>query len=190
MGRGHRARQWLRVTGIAAVIAGLLVPQLSQSAEAYNLNGCKYKTMPVSYRNSGVGDYSSVIQVAAGNWTSTPTNVWLVQGGANSILQLFEENDGQTGNDGYSTWTCIGGWMLGGSGWMNTYYTSNPNSGYAFYGRVAVETHEVGHLLGLSHNNPALCSIPIMYYSSARWFSCGLSTPQPDDINGVKHLYG
>lgn len=176
----------LSVAALIAVTWAIAAPQVTEVVHAYNLEGCKYKTMPVAYGNSGSGDYYSAFNAAANSWTNTPTNVWLQLGGANSTLQLFTENDGNTGHDGWSTYDCVGGYMLDGRAASNTNYTN----GYNFWGKQQVMAHEVGHLLGLAHNNPALCSVPIMYYSSARYFTCGFILPQQDDINGVKSLYG
>lgn len=69
----------------------------------------------------------------------------------------------------------------------NRYHTDS----YSYGAKVSVMVHEMGHVLGLSHTGSAACSgQPIMYYTSARYFTCKHIAPQADDINGVNRIFG
>lgn len=88
--------------------------------------------------------------------------------------------------DGHSYWNCTGGITSGGNSKYNQYYTD----GYTATGKKQVVVHEFGHMLGLGHAGSSTCSgQPIMDYSSSRYFTCGHSTPQSDDVNGINSVH-
>jgi len=96
-------------------------------------------------------------------------------------------NFGNSGQDGFTSYTCSGGYFVATqvSTFLNTYYTD----AYDTNGREQVQAHEFGHALGLGHAGALCAGIPIMYFSSDRYFTCGIVTPQQDDVNGINAIY-
>jgi hypothetical protein len=164
----------------------------ARPAQAFSLEGCQWSSVsPVHYYNRSSGTYHTVNDQAANNWTATPTAVWLAPSGSGSPITLYDSNDGNTGYSGWANYYCYYSLMFRADGHSNTYLTNQ--SQYSYGAKVSVMTHEVGHDLGLGHNdNTRVCSqIPVMYSNdSPRWFGCSINTPQKDDINGLLYMYG
>lgn len=51
--------------------------------------------------------------------------------------------------------------------------------------------HELGHAMGLAHNDSSSsCPVPIMDSNYAVFYEqCGETVPQQDDINGINAMY-
>jgi hypothetical protein len=64
---------------------------------------------------------------------------------------------------------------------INTYYTDS----YSSQKRKGVITHELGHALGLSHENRLGPGGSVMYDNDGRT----VYSPTQDDINGVNAIY-
>lgn len=52
-----------------------------------------------------------------------------------------------------------------------------------------VLAHELGHVLGLAHENDYRPTV-IIYRDDSFYRDDGIYTPQNDDINGVRYIYG
>lgn len=207
-GSSTQRRAWRRggnlarsATGIVAggfVAAMILAMGRPASASAFNLEGCSWPVFhfPISnfqyilYDNqeSAGTPYATAIDTAASRWSSTPTRLALVSvGGGNAQIDAFAISYGATGFDGLTQYICSEGQFAPPVyASANVYYTD----GYDQDGKNQILVHEFGHSMGLAHNNPALCGIPIMYYSSARYFTCHLDSPQSDDDKGINAIYG
>jgi predicted Zn-dependent protease len=99
-------------------------------------------------------------------------------------------NHGNTGYDGITYWSCdpVNKQMLRPTYTdYNTYLTDQPQ--YSANALESIMVHELGHAVGLDHSGSMPCSVPIMYFSSARFFTCSEILPQQDDINGINFLY-
>jgi len=157
-------------------------------AFAYTTTGCKWHSTTVAYGQVNDSSYLSVEQSAATAWstTNTPILFSFFPGSPVNGIEVAAGNYGSTGWDGYSNWTCSGGISSSAFSRWNTYYTA----GYSNPARESVMVHEFGHDLGLNHAGSSTCSgQPIMYTSSARYFTCGHVVPQADDVNGVNAIY-
>lgn len=69
------------------------------------------------------------------------------------------------------------------SAFVNRYYTDD----YELNKRRSVMGHELGHMLGLAHETGAVL---MNGYTSQRYDTYGVYTPQTDDVNGINALYG
>jgi hypothetical protein len=172
------------------VSAFLAAPQ----AHAYNIeSGCGngwhaiHNESTFSWTDNATGAGNGAFKTAGNEWTGTPTKIILTPGGGPGII-TSNPDDGNTGYDGITYYSCSGGYFQNGvQSQLNSYYTAS----YSTNERISVTTHEFGHALGLAHNNPSLCNgVPVMYYSTDRYTVCGIYTPQQDDINGINHIYG
>lgn len=179
---------------LCIVVAYVVLPggiSLSQPepASAYVLEGCHWPSMPVNFFNGGSSgtDYPFAIDTAAAGWTNTPTNVWLIDQYSTSFI-VWDQNDGNNGVTGSTEYACfiISNTFYFAHAHINSFYgDSNP-----YNGKVNTLTHEMGHSIGLDHSG-SLCGNPaIMYNSYGSFIVCGIYTPQTDDINGARAIYG
>ncbi len=108
-------------------------------------------------------------------------------------MRLWYWNGGNTGLYGLAT-GCGSPKVWGATetdARMNRWYADNqPGTYYVnFYRTVA--SHEIGHLLGLGHNNSvtSCSSIAIMYSDPNNPYSCGQYNPRPADVNPINTIY-
>jgi len=192
-----------RIATGAIVLAALIVaPVASRPANAYALEGPKWSALRVGFRYLIPGRaaaYSNAFAQAMIDWNQVSKFKYVgVKSSANPCA-TSGANGG--GFDATACGQAFGSGVLAitfynfdGSNHMTHAGTAfNSNVNFSIYDgalkpnimdfrRVAV--HELGHALGLAHeNNPNIPAIMAPTISN-------IEKPQPDDINGVRALYG
>ena len=143
---------------MVAVLSAVMSLGVVASAGAWNPLGCKFNTTTPRHliaTNSPVSDLSGAVS----SWNSVQSDVTLTAGSvSNYDMVLSSSNFGNTGWSGLTYKNgditvgpaCTSGkWVKGSpASSVNTYYNSSSSAN-----RKGVAIHELGHALGLDHNN-------------------------------------
>ena len=73
------------------------------------------------------------------------------------------------------------GYFTSMSAWLNYHWIKS----YPLSKSQGVAAHELGHIAGLDHTNRCVLMVP----NSPARASCGISTPQTDDRNGIAAMF-
>ncbi len=186
-GRARRLVVLVCLTAGLSAVVPLLTPT---AAEAYNLigSGCRFQNSTILYNDETT--YTAATTGALTAWNNATGVIHFTAASGTGSLILLQQNGGNNGADGITNYTCgTLHWAGVVDSAYNTYYTQN----YGGPKRQSVMAHEIGHSLGLAHNNKITspCSkVKLMYYATPlRWDTCKINTPQPDDVNGVNSIY-
>lgn len=168
-----------RIGGTIAVSALVLSSVVlgATAANAYATTGCH---LDPQWYDVDSTFYAPEIDASVAAWNSaTDANM---SANASAGLKVFAQNDGNTGYDGKSTWQCTAfGVNRTSQAWFNLYYSYPQNK------RRSVWTHELGHVMGLSHSGVANSIMnPVSTYT---YDNSGTYTPRPDDISGMNSVY-
>jgi hypothetical protein len=184
----------IRLTAFLASIAGMtLAGFFSQNAAAYNLEGPRWSGQPTSgccahlYLQYAAALYpgdSTVYDNGRFAWNNTASaNIFFYTASSSSIYAT-DQNNSSASWDGRTTYTYSGGYFTHATVELNYYYFSTLN--YPAEKKQGVAAHELGHVAGLAHTSGCVLMTP---YSDTRWDTCGIKTPQTDDVNGLNSLY-
>lgn len=160
----------------------LLCPSITS---AYTLIGYKWASVnPLYwYMENWVGYNTRVaFTYSLQDWNAAGTKVHF-QNSASYKVYLAEVNMSGVTYDGISYVTVQGTKIISDSSYLNMYYTD----GYGTNKRRSVSGHELGHSVGLGEMTAG--AELMNQYTSVRYDTYGVYTPQQDDINGVKAMY-
>lgn len=181
------------------IILGTAIPLgliASVPAQAYILEGPRWAGQPapptccaqITYRNfAGQSRNINGLNNGAYAWSASAAPVVISStSSAGYMINAYDVDNSSVSWDGLTSYT----WYTGSDGRkyfnfspnlrLNNHYTKN----YSASTIKGLAAHEFGHALGLDDRSSG-CEI--MNGSTAS--RCGLSTPQTDDINGIKALY-
>ncbi|MEX2548003.1 MAG: matrixin family metalloprotease [Chloroflexota bacterium] len=120
------------------------------------------------------------------NATNTPINFTVEPNVGEENIRLRTVNKNDVEWDGIASVTIAGGVINWVDARLNEFYTD----GYVAAKRLSVTSHELGHTLGLAHENGvAVVMNGITCGFNSRWCTFGVSKPQQDDINGINAIY-
>ena len=178
--------------------------QYFQSSPRYgnHAGSCCYTVS--AHMNSGVLSYDQQgFQDGAAAWNNSPAYIGfaVLTNSSCCPVELYDYYSTSDGMDGFSTKAQNGSIMLNSASDLNYAHTS----GYNRATIQAIATHEMGHAVGLNHENtgmkpdgsPACGSggayppYPAIMYFSARaaYAYCGVNKPTNDDNTGMDGLY-
>ncbi|WP_141201656.1 M57 family metalloprotease [Paludifilum halophilum] len=162
--------------GLAVLVFGSWTP-----AFAYNLWGYQWSSTSISYECDMHGDYTTQCENGKNDWNrSTPVN--LTYGGSNAGITTTAGNFGNVSWSGLCNLSQVSGrTILKADIQINTHYTDS----YSSLQRKGVITHELGHAIGLAHEDSLGRGGAVMYSNDGRT----VYSPTRDDIAGVNAIY-
>lgn len=165
---------------------------MTQSAFAYHLLGGRWPNQPHSgccarLTAAIVLPMTSYDQTGWWNgmdaWNVSPANIVFSENSGGYAPVMYDTYNSGVGWDGITyIHPCNSCTYTYDDAYLNYYYTVN----YSDAEIQSVSAHELGHVLGLDHNTGCVL---MNAYTSTRWGTCGVNTPQQDDINGVNAQY-
>ena len=186
--------QWTFVSAflLLALTLGTLVGPLT-SSYAYNV----YHVVPLNYKTGVSYGISSILfgpdavalQNSMNSWNARSATKF-ANVGSNEQLDVV---DAYYGNNGWFGQTHVygNGVNCGGTGYqqagkpfttmINATYTLQPN--WPDGERQEVVAHELGHAIGLDHNN--VLGVLMNTNTGVVWGQQGIDNPQTDDLNGA-----
>ena len=172
----------MRATLAALLVALTAVP----AAGAYRLEGARWPTRTISYYNE-VAAYSWAVDTAAFAWNSSGARVRFVKTPRRQAKVLL----------GIRWFTPLGEARVGRTGGRIYGAKVGIRSGQDRYTMALVIAHELGHVLGLDHED-RICSTMNTHLVDNHTEHCAAPPPgmwvcrllRADDVTGAVRLYG
>ena len=172
--------------GVLSMVGGAHRAFASGGDADGDLEGCYWSNKTVTLENYAVYN----IDVTAWNnglnsWDSTaqPYRYSVTSSSPNVLLN--DTDNSSVGWDGLTSYSCSGGYFSGtNTSTLNYYYTQSYSQAEA----NSPAAHELGHDLGLAHENGAVLMNPYTCGAGSRWCTYGINTPQSDDVTDVNGL--
>lgn len=178
----------LATAAATCLATAALVAAPASSAQAWVSEGCKMGTRNVTYQSSQPTAYATAVSASVTSWNNSTSVLTLSKVSSGGKIAVVVGGYGSTGWDGLTSYQCTIGYFDGQVlARINRTYTDS----YSTNKRRSVITHELGHSIGLAHNNARACDVmAVMYYETqGRYDSCNVYTPRADDITGINALY-
>lgn len=113
-------------------------------------------------------------------WNNSPALILFDQPSSYKV-GLADIDDAGNSSDGLTTYYYLFGYFTSMSAWLNYHWIES----YPLSKSQGGAAHELGHIAGLDHTNGCVLMVP----DSPTRASCGISTPQTDDRNGIAAMY-
>jgi hypothetical protein len=184
---------------LALVLSSTVAPAVSYTflvdSNYWKNNVPCHWSSSITYYNSADANESAEVTIAVGEWMSVNANFALTKASSPSTAQILFEST----HNGSNSWagltqtkysTCSSGSISG-----KVIVELNDDNIYAysagFTQTEATAAHEMGHALGLGHENSAAAqNWDLMYWSDDPYYNNNVIGPTRDDISGIISLYG
>ncbi len=201
--KNKQVKTLLALVGVLVMLFVSLIPAFSYNTfNNHKLNGGvgnSGKNTRYYYLDSSASGHAMIIDAAVSSWNNTKKNpgvttpIWFKKTTtkSSSIMDCYVKNSSDTTILGSTT-------FYSGSGssskqidpyssnwtWAKVIMYKNSQSGMSTTKKQGVFAHEMGHVMGLAHNNtnPKTIMCQTAYGRTAY-------RPAIDDCNGINHLY-
>lgn len=154
------------------------------------LEGPRWAGNNIGFYNDGTNSYyQNIWNTAASNWSSASSIITVTDTGGEDDFRVGNKYDSSVTWDGitYYSSDSYNTFFTKVRCYVNTYYTTQDK--YTTSIINGITTHELGHGLGLGHNNSTSSVMYPYTFNSDGSLARIHNTPQSDDISAINKLY-